>query len=210
MVRRSRAVAALLVSEFDTLGTMQADVLIMGTKLNPMLTMKTHKSFLTDAVLKVLIVGLIQLRTMWSKVGNYTKILGSLATLSKIFAFDAANIQIVQMCSFVMDGRCRSRMVGMMRRYGTVVYYWWLGVWWRWWQVLELTAWTIKVTDAITTIKVIVAACSTVGTEELSILVAVFVTVRSRLVLTETTSIGRRSSVSAGAIAVVLLDTICE
>lgn len=210
MFRRSRAVAALLVSEFDTLGTMQADVLIMGTKLNPMLAMKAHKSFLTDAVLKVLIVRLIQLSNMWSNVRNHTKILGSLATLSKILAFDGANIQVVQMCSFVMDGWCRSRMVGMMRRYGTVVFYRWLGVWWRWWQVLELTAWTVKVTDAIATIKVIVAACPTVGTEELSILVAIFITVRSRLVLTETTGIGRRSRVSAGAIAVVLLDTICE
>lgn len=64
----SRTVATRFVSKFDTLGTMQANVLIVGTHFNPVFAMKTDKSFLANAMLKVLVGGLIQLNNMWSKV----------------------------------------------------------------------------------------------------------------------------------------------
>ena len=73
-------------TNWDTLRSMQADVLSTRTDIHLVFAMETNVAFRTDAVLKVFIVCLVELQTVNAKLLEDRNVLGSLSADTIVLA----------------------------------------------------------------------------------------------------------------------------
>lgn len=106
---RSGTIARVFV--LDAFGAVQANVLPTRANFNLVLATKADKVLSADAVLKVVIISLVQLRNMSGNVGDNTDIFGTLTTYSKILTLQVALIQVVQVLPIVLSRAGGSWMI---------------------------------------------------------------------------------------------------
>jgi len=82
-------VETILSTNWNALGSVQANVLSTRTDVHLVLAVETNVAFGTDAVFKVFIVGLVEIQAIDTKLLEDRNILGSLTADTIVLALEA-------------------------------------------------------------------------------------------------------------------------